>query len=101
MVRWTISRAERAEHERRARQQPRTNFTRPLAQARGVRRFRRSTGPAHMLRMPRLTSRPKRTAPLADADELVGLQTQTPLRMAQAIARGGLGIGKAVRIVHR
>jgi len=27
----------------------------PLAQARGVRRFRRSTGPAHALRAPLLT----------------------------------------------
>jgi len=36
----------------------RGHVSRPLAQARGVRRFRRSTGPAHALRAPRLTVRP-------------------------------------------
>jgi len=35
---------------------------RPLAQARGVRRFRRSTGPAHALRAPLLTHKRKTPA---------------------------------------
>jgi len=52
MVQWTISRAERAEHKRRAGATGLDIWiARPLAQARGVRRFRRSTGPAHTLRV--------------------------------------------------
>src|SRR5258706_1330793 len=44
----------------------------------------------------------RRTQPRSpDPDELVGLQTQSPLGMLQTIPGGGRGIGGAIRIVHR
>ena len=44
---------------------------------------------------------PERSACSANADQLVGLERQPPLRMFQAIGGRGLGIGGAIRIVHR